>query len=549
MVEPTFVNGNDDVNIRFVGSFRQLVHRFSPGSLWLTLPVFATECAERFNFYGFTALLTLYLQQHLEYKEQQAAASFGYFQTACYITPLLGSWLADEYFGKYRIILTFSSLYLCGQLILPVSSFMNAENVSTQLVTLFALLLIALGTGGIKPCVSAFGAEQVEWRYRLAQLDAFNRTMPMEESILYRNEHTLDNSSHIHENSQTPFLKENKNSELSELETSESASLETLDSQQQPEGKTATSIYFARFYLFINIGSILGQIICPWVKQIAGWRAAFFTSALVLFFSIMVFVIGLFFTGYVNIQRRRDSSPRRHPWHLLRWFWYRIRTRNGIATEMTETSTSSDSEWKAIFRVGLILSPIAIFWMCWSQQGSTWVQQLTQMEMPSIFGTPLNPAQWTAWNPLSVPLSSEWIYPHIQKCIRWDATDRIFWGMMITGISFACSALIQFQIEQLRPSSIRLSAWRTLPQWILLSVAEILVSISGLELAFSLAPIHLKSTIQALWLLTSSLGSLLAALSLQWIQWNYAFLFAYFSLLIIYHPPMTATSHVVIDNN
>lgn len=128
---------------------------------------------------------------------------------------------------------------------------------------------------------------------------------------------------------------------------------------------------------------------------------------------------------------------------------------------------------------------------------------------------------------LGVPISAEWIYPRIQKYVRWSSTDRIFLGMLLTCFAFVCSAIVQFQIQRMMP--FRLSAWRTLPQWILLSVGEILVSVSGLELAFASAPIQLKSTVQAIWLLTSAFGSLLAALSLEWFEWNYTYLFGYYS--------------------
>ncbi|GJQ09166.1 hypothetical protein GpartN1_g957.t1 [Galdieria partita] len=498
--------------IQLVGPFKQRATSTSPGDFWLTLPIFATECAERFNFYGFTALLTLYFQQHLKYATQQAAANFNFFQATCYCTPVLGSWLADQFLGKYRTIVYFTLLYLSGQLILPFSSLLQIEMTLTKLLTFLSLFLIALGTGGIKPCVSAFGAEQVEWRHRIRV-------------------HCTATSSERNFSSNS-LLSEDFDDNLDDVVLEQVSNGYPNDMTNTSVGASLnTTIYFARFYLFINVGAIAGQLICPWTRQVFGWSAAYFVSAIVLFLSLVTFLSGLHFTGYIHIQKKSSTTLLHHIRNTIVRFSNRF-FHNNEQNNNHSTTTRATEEWHCIVRISLLLSPIAIFWMCWSQQGATWIQQLSLMEMPRIFNTEMSPAQWTAWNPfivlLGVPISAEWVYPRIQKYTRWTSTDRIFLGMLLTCFAFVCSTIVQFQIQKVMPSKI--SAWRTLPQWILLSVGEILVSVSGLELAFASAPIQLKSTIQAIWLLTSALGSLLAALSLEWFEWNYTYLFGYYSL-------------------
>lgn len=91
------------------------------------------------------------------------------FEGACYTTPLLGAVCADAMWGRYKTILIFSVIYMFGILLLTASSYAPFGGVPepdqtpdwldyTLLCT--ALGVIALGTGGIKPNVSSFGADQ-----------------------------------------------------------------------------------------------------------------------------------------------------------------------------------------------------------------------------------------------------------------------------------------------------------------------------------------------------------------------------------------------------
>lgn len=88
------------------------------------------------------------------------------FEGACYTTPLIGAVLADSLWGRYRTILFFSIIYLVGIFALTLSSWppVGAIPPSDEDPTFYsylwlcgALSIIALGTGGIKPNVSAFG--------------------------------------------------------------------------------------------------------------------------------------------------------------------------------------------------------------------------------------------------------------------------------------------------------------------------------------------------------------------------------------------------------
>jgi POT family proton-dependent oligopeptide transporter len=108
--------------------------------------IVANEFAERFCYYGITAILAVYFVQSLHFGEAQATAWVSYFKSAAYFFPLLGAVLADVWWGKFRVILVFSAVYCAGCTVLALAT-------EPTLIAV-GLFMIAFGTGGIKPCVS-----------------------------------------------------------------------------------------------------------------------------------------------------------------------------------------------------------------------------------------------------------------------------------------------------------------------------------------------------------------------------------------------------------
>ena len=165
--------------------------RFLDGILppFLTPPVCSiliTEVAERFSYFGFRAILVLYFHQALGYDESQAVAYFAFVSCTAYFTPVFGAIVADSYIGRYRTILWFGLAYFVGLVVLTAGAYLPESGESSEeneggdnidnnagtdpsssslllkeLLTLVGLAFACIGTGGIKPCVSAFGADQV----------------------------------------------------------------------------------------------------------------------------------------------------------------------------------------------------------------------------------------------------------------------------------------------------------------------------------------------------------------------------------------------------
>ncbi|XP_077498138.1 solute carrier family 15 member 2-like isoform X2 [Amblyomma americanum] len=120
--------------------------------------IIGNEFCERFSYYGMRTILTLFLINVLMFEEHTAKSVYHGFVMACYFSPVLGAMIADSYLGKFRTIFYISIVYAVGNITLAVSAV--PALVTHTWIPMIGLAIIAFGTGGIKPCVSAFGGDQ-----------------------------------------------------------------------------------------------------------------------------------------------------------------------------------------------------------------------------------------------------------------------------------------------------------------------------------------------------------------------------------------------------
>ncbi len=372
--------------------------------------IVGNEAAERFSFYGMRAILTVFMTKYLvdstgalDTMGDEDAKFWGHiFIMAAYFTPVLGAFVADWLFGKYRTILYLSLLYCAGHFALAVNE--------TRLGLAVGLSLIALGTGAIKPCVSAHVGDQFG----------------------------------------------SKNSHLLEK-------------------------VFGWFYVAINLGAFLSTLLTPWLLQHYGSRVAFGVPGILMAIATFVFWLGR--NRFVHIPPRG-------------------------AVVFKEAFTGVGL--KVILKLTPVYLLVAVFWSLFDQTATSWVLQAETMDR-NVFGVELLSSQIQAANPflilVFVPMFSYWFYPTLNKFFPLTSLRKVSIGMFLSVSAFALIAVAESRIQSGVSTSI---GWQV-AAYVIMTAAEVMVSITCLEFSYTQAPNSMKSIIMSLYLLSVSLGNFIAA--------------------------------------
>ena len=129
------------------------IKKSHPKGLWV---LFGTEMWERFNFYGMRAILTLFLVNSLLMKEEDSSLIYGGFLGLCYLTPMLGGFISDRFFGNRNCIILGGSMMAIGQLFLFFSASIFGTNLALATTLMWvALGIIIFGNGFFKPNISS----------------------------------------------------------------------------------------------------------------------------------------------------------------------------------------------------------------------------------------------------------------------------------------------------------------------------------------------------------------------------------------------------------
>jgi len=396
--------------------------------------IVGNEAAERFSFYGMKALLTTFLIQQFAYSEASANEVTHLFITGAYLFSFLGGMLADWFLGKYKTILYLSLIYCVGHACLAVFD-MNPSGF------LFGIFLIALGAGGIKPCVSANVGDQ--------------------------------------------FTEENKD--------------------------LIPKLYDI-FYFSINVGATVSMLITPWLMKTFGPAIAFGVPGILMGLASLIFFAGR--KKYVMLPP--TGFPKAT---FLGINYYAIRNlgkvpeaKSWLDNALGKYSAEQVDNTKAVWKIIGVFTFIPLFWALYDQNGSEWVIQATKMNT-DFLGMSWLPEQIQSINGililLFIPLFSAVIYPALEKLgIRITPLRKIGTGFILTAVSFAIISYIQLMIDEGQKPVI---AWQILA-YTILTAAEVMVSITGLEYAYTRAPAAMKSTIMAIWFLTVAIGNYLVTL-------------------------------------
>ncbi len=383
--------------------------RMPPGVPW----IIGNEAAERFSFYGMRTILTIFMANYLHLMDGAAGTPmaeartneyYHLFVSAVYLTPLLGAFLADVLLGKYRTIMWLSMVYCAGHAALACMGLFG----SSAWWLLGGLALITLGSGGIKPCVSANVGDQFG----------------------PRNQHLL-------------------------------------------------SKVYGWFYFSINLGSFFSTLLTPWLLEWYGPHWAFGVPGVLMAIATLLFWLGR--RKFVHVPPSGMG------------FFKVLLSRDGLVV---------------LAKLIPLFLFIAVFWALYDQTGSSWVFQAAKMDR-NFLGIQWLSSQIQAINPILIlvfiPLFGYVIYPVLGKVVTLTPLRKIGAGFLLIALSFGICAYAQSRIDAGETPSI---AWQILA-YIVITAGEVMVSIVGLEFAYTQAPKSLKSMIMSLYLLAVFVGNLL----------------------------------------
>jgi len=150
----------------------------------------------------------------------------------------------------------------------------------------------------------------------------------------------------------------------------------------------------------------------------------------------------------------------------------------------------------------------------WDMNGSEWILQATKLDLNThFFDFHILPSQIQTVNAvfllLFIPIFNYGVYPLVGKIgFKLTALRKIGAGLLITALSFVIIAFLQHKVD----AGAHPSVWWQIFAYVLLSAGEVLVSITGLEYAYTQSPPSMKSTLTAIWYLTYAIGTFFTTL-------------------------------------
>ncbi|OJJ51748.1 hypothetical protein ASPZODRAFT_138813 [Penicilliopsis zonata CBS 506.65] len=453
-----------------------------PLSVWLVAVV---ELSERFTYYGMSGMFQNYLNLPLNGSEGRGALGLGhqgatglntFFQFWCYVTPIIGAIVADQYLGKYKTIVMFCIVYLVGLLILFLTSLPVSLHHGAGLGGFIAaILIIGLGTGGIKSNVAPLIADQYT-RKKMA------------------------------------------------VSTTQNGERVVID-----PALTVQRIYMI-FYACINTGA-LSLLATSYMEKFIDFWSGYLLCLCMFAIGISVLIIGrnsyvvrppqgsiitnAFKALGIMIVSRNTDAPK-PSWQAVN---------GGKRTNLPWDDHFID-ELKRALVACRVFCFYPIYWVVYNQFSSNFVTQAQQMQG---HGIPNDLMQ--NFDPISIivfiPILETLVYPAMRKLhIPFRPITRIALGFIVASLAMVYATIVQHLIYSAGPcyehplcdaskvngiaQGNRVHIAIQTPAYVLIGLSEIFTSVSGLEYAYTKAPPSMKSFVQSMYLLTTAFGAALA---------------------------------------
>ncbi|KAF7970982.1 hypothetical protein HWV62_22475 [Athelia sp. TMB] len=492
---------------------------------WAAYLIAFVELAERFSFYGSQAVFTNFIQQPLPANSTTGAAGLNgqagalglgqqaanglstFYQFWCYITPLVGAYIADTRWGRYKTICVSVAIAVLGHIIMIISSIPGIiDKKSAAAPFALSLVVLGIGTGGFKANISPLVAEQ----YKRTRL----------------------------------FVKTTKSGERVIVDPS----------------LTTASIYMY-FYLFINIGGLVGPIGMTYAEKFVGFWLAYTLPTIVFFLCPIALWLGKDRyvrsppTGSVlatSLRLWRFAARGRWSWNpveLIRAmkaddFWENAKPSKQTIESRPSWMTFDDlwvDEVRRGFKACTVFLWFPIYWLTYNQIISNLTSQAATLSTHGIPNDVINNLDPFALI-IFIPICDLLIYPALRRAgINFSALKKITAGFITGALAMVWAAVVQYYVYKTNPCGDAaatcedvagnplvspLSVWIQTGAYLLIAFSEIFASITGLEYAFTKAPRNMRSLVMSVFLfmtaISAAIGEAFNTLSLDpLLIWNY----------------------------
>lgn len=434
--------------------------------------IIGNEGCERFSFYGMRNILTVFLVTslltHLPEADRPGAAKdvFHTFVIGVYFFPLLGGWLADRFFGKYHTIFFLSLIYCLGHLCLALFE-------SNRTGFYAGLGLIALGAGGIKPCVASFVGDQ------------FDSTNKHRAKVVFDAFYWIINFGSFFASLLMPIFLKQLGPAIAFGIPGVLMFISTvvlwlgrkhyiLVPPAPPDPHS-----FLRVARSALAAGVAGQVLAG-TGLLLAVLALVFSAKIGVVIALCSALVALIACGGLGVWIQLDGARGSHP---------------DAAVEGV----------RSVLRVLVLFALVTPFWSLFDQKASTWVLQGNVMTKPAWFQS----SQMQALNPmlvmLLIPFNNLVLYPALKRLgYEMTALRRMTAGIAFSGFAWIAVGIMQVLLDGGTALTI---TWQVLP-YALLTLGEVLVSATGLEFAYSQAPPAMKGALMSFWNLAVTIGNL-----------------------------------------
>lgn len=372
----------------------------------VVLAILLNEICERYTYYSIKTVLYFYLENVHHYVKQDASVLYHLWMVLCYLTPIMGATIADSFLGKYKTILYLSIVYTIGVFLTILGAIPGFGASLTHIFMIAGLIFIAFGTGGIKPCISSFGADQYENDPDAEQKRIYFFTMF--------------------------YIIINVGSLISSI---------TAPILRAQDGVCNSFEFFKR------------------EQQSTCYSLAFFIPFCMLILSIV------FFVAKHNSYYKKEPSGDNILFKFCKLIYYACTNRSSnpgksdhwLDVGLGKFGKKFVTEIKLALNIMWVLFPLCMFWFIFDQKGSRWIVQASQMNCYfNWFGKKILilPEQVVSLNPIFIvtfsPVIKFYIIPALEKLCKRDFTPFgiISTGIILVGFSQLSIALFEIKVSK-----------------------------------------------------------------------------------------------------